>query len=67
VFCLAGINTADLYRLKKSNYHNGIICYNRSKTLKYRSDNAYFEIKAERIILPIIDKYLAGKDDPFLF
>ena len=32
VLCLAGINTVDLFSLKKSDYHNGVISYKRAKT-----------------------------------
>jgi hypothetical protein len=34
VMCLAGINTVDIYRLKKEDYHDGIIGYERAKTRK---------------------------------
>lgn len=41
VLCLAGINTVDLYELKKEDYHDGIICYKRAKTRNSRRDEAY--------------------------
>ena len=43
--CLAGMNTVDMYRLKKKDYNNGIISYKRSKTKHFRKDEAYFEIR----------------------
>lgn len=67
VLCLAGINTVDLYNLKKKDYHNGIICYQRAKTAHSRSDGAYFEMRVEPFILPLFEKYKAADDDPYLF
>lgn len=67
VLCLAGMNTVDLYSLKKEDYQDGVIRYHRAKTMRARSDKAYFEIAVEPIIEPIIKKYLAPKSDPYLF
>lgn len=67
VLCLGGINTVDLFNLKKSNYNNGIIGYKRAKTRHSRSDEAYFEIRVEPYILPTFEKYLAADDDEYLF
>ena len=58
VLCLAGINTVDLYEMKKENYENGIIKYKRAKTKKSRADGAYIEMRVPAIIHPIVDKYL---------
>lgn len=66
VLCLAGINTIDIYELRKENYRNGCLCYNRAKTRKFRADEAYFEIRVEPIIAELIEKYRAGDDDPYL-
>ena len=63
VLCMAGINTVDLFNLKKSDYRNGVISYKRAKTRKCRRDDAYFEIRVEPIIQPLIEKYRAGDDD----
>lgn len=35
VLCLAGINTVDLFELKKQDYENGIIHYQRAKTKSF--------------------------------
>lgn len=67
VLCLAGINTGDLYHLKKSDYHDGIIHYRRAKTKKFRADNAYIEMRVPSILLPLFDKYATDKDDEYLF
>ena len=67
-FCMCGINSIDLFFAKKSQYHNGIFHYNRRKTSKSRSDNAYFEIRVSQFIKPTFEKYLSkDKDSPWLF
>lgn len=58
-FCMCGINSIDLFYAKKSQYHNGIFHYNRRKTCKSRSDNAYFEIRVPQFIKPTFEKYLS--------
>ena len=67
VLCLGGINTIDLYELRKADYHGGIIHYRRAKTMRSRSDGAYFEMRVPEIIKPLFDKYAAGADDDYLF
>lgn len=67
VLCLAGINTVDLYNLKKKDYFNGIIHYKRAKTTKFRTDNAYFEMRVPPILKPTFEKYYAAEDDEYLF
>ncbi len=68
VLCLAGINTVDLYNLRKQDYKDGIIRYQRAKTKKFRADGAYMEMRVPAILLPIFDKYLNTRsDDEHLF
>lgn len=68
VLCLGGINTVDLFYMKKSNYHNGVIGYKRAKTKHSRADEAYIEMRVEPFIKPVFEKYLsADEDDEFLF
>lgn len=67
VLCLAGMNTVDIYQLKKKDYYDGIIHYKRAKTKKFRSDEAYIEMRVSPIIMPIFNKYLADDDDDYLF
>lgn len=67
VLCLAGINTVDLFSLRKEDYKNGIICYERSKTRKVRTDNAYIEMRVPNIILPLFEKYEDKSSSPYLF
>ena len=67
VLCLAGMNTVDIFNLKKEDYHDGIICYERAKTRKFRADNAYIEMKVPGILMPIFNKYLDRTSSPYLF
>lgn len=67
VICLAGINTADIYHLKKKNFNDGIIGYNRKKTMKFRRDKAYIEITFPDILKPFLKKYEASSDSEHLF
>lgn len=67
VLCLGGINTVDLFYMKKKDYHDGVICYCRAKTRNSRSDDAYIEMRVEPFIQPIFDKYLSPEDDEYLF
>ncbi len=67
-FCLCGINSIDLFYAEKSQYYDGILHYNRRKTCKSRSDNAYFEIRVPQFIIPTFEKYLSkDKESPWLF
>ena len=67
VLCLGGINTVDLYQMKKTDYHGGIIHYRRAKTMRSRADGAYFEMRVPDIIKPLFEKYAPGHDDEYLF
>ena len=67
-FCMCGINSVDLFYAEKSQYHDGIFHYNRRKTRKSRSDNAYFEIRVPQFIVPTFEKYLSkDNESPWLF
>lgn len=67
VLCLAGINTVDLFELKKTDYRHGVIAYKRAKTKRSRNDEAYIEMRVEPIIQPLFEKYMADDNDPYLF
>lgn len=67
VICLAGINTIDLYEMKKENYKDGVINYKRAKTKKLRADSAYMEMRIPAILQPVLEKYLADDFDDHLF
>lgn len=66
ILCLAGINTADLYELRKEECRPGVICYERQKTRKARADNAYIEMRIEPILTELMEKYATEPDDPYL-
>lgn len=66
--CMGGINTIDLYELKKKDYNNGIIGYKRAKTRHSRRDEAYMEIRIEPFIQDTFNKYLStDQTDEYLF
>lgn len=67
ILCLAGINTVDLYELRKEDYRDGCICYHRAKTRRIRRDEAYIEMRVEPILMPLFEKYKADESDPYLF
>lgn len=67
VFCLAGINTADLYDLKQDSLRNeNKLCYNRKKTRDKSDYEAYTEITIPDIIYPLLERY-KGKKGLFCF
>lgn len=67
VLCLAGINTVDLYNLRKKDYENGVIKYQRAKTKKFRADGAYMEMRVPALLQPLFEKYLDNTEDEHLF
>ena len=58
-FCLMGMNSVDLF--SATNYKNGFIKYNRTKTKNRRSDEAYIEVKVHPFIKPLMKKYAGSK------
>lgn len=66
IFCLAGINSADLYDLKKDNLKNWKLCYNRKKTRDKRVEKAYLEVEVPECIRYLFKKY-EGKNRLFYF
>jgi integrase len=54
-FCLWGTNAVDLYEC--TDYKNGRITYDRTKTKSRRDDYANISIKVEPEILPLMEKY----------
>ena len=62
VFCLAGINTADLYDLEHSSLSDDwVLHYKRKKTRDKSSTGSYTEIKVPRIIRPLFKIYKGNK------
>jgi hypothetical protein len=52
VLCLAGINTADLYKMDAGCRQGDYICYNRVKTMAKRKDRSFFKIRLRDGIKP---------------
>lgn len=67
VLCLGGINTIDLFNMRKSDYRHGALCYKRAKTRHSRRDEAYIEMRVEPFIMSVFEKYLAPEGDEYLF
>ena len=67
VLCLAGMNTVDIYNLRKQDYHGGIIHYKRAKTTRLRTDDAYIEMRVPEVIKPLFEKYRASEHTDRLF
>ena len=67
VLCLGGINTVDLFNMRKSDYRHGTLCYKRAKTRHSRRDEAYIEMRVEPFIMSVFEKYLAPEGDEYLF
>lgn len=65
-FCLAGINTVDIFNLRKDDFDGRIISYRRTKTKTRRKDGAYFEILVNDMAAEIIRRYGAADDSPYL-
>ena len=61
-FCLCGMYCADLYELKKVDYYDGILHYNRAKTKHSRKDRAYMEMRVSDIIKPLFKKYRSSQN-----
>ena len=54
-----GMNSVDLF--SATNYKNGFIKYNRTKTKDRRNDEAYIEVKVHPFIKPLMKKYAGAK------
>ncbi|MDR1918911.1 MAG: site-specific integrase [Tannerellaceae bacterium] len=66
IFCLAGMNAADLYDMKDSSLgEDWKLRYNRKKTRDKSDRGAYMEIAVPEFIRPLFDKY-KGKNGRLL-
>lgn len=54
-FFLMGMNSADMYAAK--DFTDGVIRYNRQKTMTRRDDEAYIEVAVIDEIMPLVRKY----------
>jgi hypothetical protein len=66
IFCLAGINVADLYYMEKTCRVGKKLIYIRHKVKDKRGKNARMEITIPKCILPLFDKY-KGENKLFSF
>ena len=66
IFCLAGINAADLYYMEKNCRVGNKLHYIRHKVKAKRGSNAKMEITIPKCILPLFDKY-KGTNKLFCF
>ena len=58
-FCLCGMNAIDIFCVKKSEYYNGILHYERHKVRNCRADKGYFEVRVPELLKPTFEKYLS--------
>lgn len=60
-FLLAGTNTVDIYKMKRSSLKGDMLTFNRSKTERKRQDHARITLKVLPLAMKMIEKY-ASKD-----
>lgn len=60
-FCLLGTNIADLIKMEKSQYKDGILSYRRTKTARQSKENADIQIRVPEVGRIILDKYSGDK------
>lgn len=65
-FCLCGMNTADIYRIRKGDIHDGVLTYKRAKTDSRRSDKAEMRVRIEPEAKAVFDRY-SGTRSPLGF
>ena len=65
-FYLIGMNTVDIYNLRKSDLKDGVLTYHRSKTVDRRRDGALMQVRVEREAEEILCRYLAQQGDALL-
>jgi integrase len=56
-FALVGMNTVDLYHLKKGDVKDGVLTYCRAKTDSKRDDKAMMQVRVEPEAANLINKY----------
>lgn len=65
-FCLCGMNTADIYRIKKADICDGVLTYRRAKTDSRRADKAEMRVRLEPEALEVFARY-SGTRSPLGF
>ena len=66
-FGLAGMNSADIWALKKSALKGDVITYEREKTASRRADRAEMSIRIEPQVRPIVERWLNKTNSDRLF
>lgn len=56
-FCLVGMNTADIYALRKSDLRGGVLTYNRAKTDSRRADKAVMSVRVEPEAAEVMERW----------
>lgn len=65
-FALAGTNTVDIYKMKRSSLKGDLLTFNRSKTERSRQDHARITLKVLSLAKVIIEKYAATEGDKLM-
>lgn len=65
-FCLCGMNTADIYRIKKGDISGGVLTYRRAKTDSRRADKAEMRVRLEPEAKEVFARY-SGTRSPLGF
>ena len=60
-FCLAGINTVDIYRLQRGDLRGGVLTYNRAKTDSVRPDQALMIVRVEPEAAEVMERWKGSK------
>lgn len=66
-FGLAGMNSADIWALKKTSLCGDVITYERAKTASRRRDRARMQIRIEPQVWPIVERWLDRTKSESLF
>lgn len=65
-FCLVGMNTADIYRIRKGDIADGVLTYRRRKVTHRRQDKAEMRVRIEPEASAILGRY-SGTRSPLGF
>ena len=65
-FALAGTNTVDIYKMKRSSLKGDLLTFNRSKTERVRQDHARITLKVLPLAEALIEKYAAADGEKLM-
>lgn len=66
-FALVGMNSVDIYNLKKTDIRDGVVTYSRAKTASRRDDLAVISIRIEPELGALMDKYRDQTKGEYMF